>query len=481
MREAVAPTKTRATEGSARVPPSCGEWLRTYGHQLGLRVIESTVDPMQFQATAYLEHLEHEVADPPPVLFSSPTALAGGRSDFRLLFNAFAALRSLNLVLGAAASSWPGLLDDFVRRVSEVARPQITEEPAPVHTNIVKGESLDLAVLPWVRHVAHDGGPYFTPIVVACDSISGRYNLSWNRAMYLDRNHLAIHISPRHLWSCQRAAEERDEALPVALVLGHHPAFNLAAAALTTTEDDEYEAATSLLGGELRLSASVSFGADLLVPSDAEVVIEGRLLPRQRTVEGPFGEYLLYLGPQKLSHVVEVDALTYRDAPVVVEIFASHRDHLNAHIAIEASIFHKVRTTIPQVTAVSWFRGGGPTTLVLSINKSSEGQPMRAALAAMAASNIVKQVIVVDDDVDIEDSHEVLWAVSTRVSAEEDITVLKNLQRNLLDPSQAGSRTTSGLIIDATVPLSADFPPVARVPRDALDRFPMESFDVRTP
>lgn len=470
-----APSRSRRNAGA----PSAGTWLAEYGHALGIHVVENPVNPMRFEATAYLEHLERQFSGPPPVLFSAPSTLAGKQSIFRLLFNAYSSLSSLNSVLGFGAEDWPGLLNAYVDRVAEVARPHRLDGAAPVHEHVVSGPDVDLGVLPWVRHVASDGGPYFTPIVVARDLRTGRYNLSWNRAMYLDRCHLAVHISPRHLWSYQREAEELNDALPIALVLGHHPAFNLAAAALTTIEDDEYETAACLLGGRMRLSPSVSYGAELLVPSDAEAVIEGRLLPRTRAVEGPFGEYLLYLGPQKLSHVVEVDALTWRDDPVVVEIFASHRDHLNAHIAIEASIFHKVRAAIPQVRAVSWFRGGGPTTLVLSIKKSSEGQPMRAALAAVAASNIIKQVIVVDDDVDIENSHEVLWAVSTRMRADEDITVLKNLQGNLLDPSQAGSSKASGFVIDATKPLGVPFPPVARVPKRALDAFPFESFSVR--
>jgi 2,5-furandicarboxylate decarboxylase 1 len=196
-------------------------------------------------------------------------------------------------------------------------------------------------------------------------------------------------------------------------------------------------------------------------------------------VEGPFGEYLLYVGPQKLSQVLEVDALSWRRNATVVEIFTSHIDHLNAHVAIESSIFQKVRAAIPQVVGISWFRGGGPTTLVISVAKSSEGQPMRAALAAMAASNIIKQVIVVDDDVDIENSHDVLWAVSTRSRADEDITILHNLQGNLLDPSQTGNGKTSGFVIDATKPLGMPFPAVAKVPDSALVEYPMSSFSAR--
>ncbi len=102
------------------------------------------------------------------------------------------------------------------------------------------------------------------------------------------------------------------------------------------------------------------------------------------------------------------------------------------------------------MTGVSWFRGGGPTTLIIAMKKINEGQPMRAAMAAMSATNLVKQVIVVDDDIDIENSQHVLWAVSTRMRADTGITPLQNLQGIPLDPSGAGGfDPTAGFIMDA--------------------------------
>jgi 2,5-furandicarboxylate decarboxylase 1 len=217
-----------------------------------------------------------------------------------------------------------------------------------------------------------------------------------------------------------------------------------------------------------------------MVPADAEAIIEGRLLPGTRVVEGPFGEYMRYLGPQKLSHVLEVDAITWRKGAVIVEIFTCHLDHLNAHISIEASFLDKAQASVPQVTGVSWFRGGGPTTLVIAMRKTSEGQPMRAAMAAMSASNLLKQVIVVDADIDIEDSQQVLWAVSTRMRAESGLVPLKNLPGISLDPSGSGPfDATSGFIMDATWPLNRPHPPVGRVADALLERFPLSRYKIR--
>jgi UbiD family decarboxylase len=114
----------------------------------------------------------------------------------------------------------------------------------------------------------------------------------------------------------------------------------------------------------------------------------------------------------------------------------------------------------------------------VALRKTAEGQPMRAALALLSASNLIKQVIVVDDDIDVFDAQQVMWAISTRVRAGEDLTVLKGLQGSLLDPSHPGFGTTSGFVIDATWRLDAPRPTVARVPAEAIDAFPLDRYSI---
>ena len=458
--------------------PSLAGWLAD--PHVPLRRVEDCVDPAAFEATAILEQLEEQGA-PPPVLFPRARALDGSEGQFRLLFNAYGALGSIAAALGSEARTWPQLLQDYVKRVRQVREPQVVERGA-VHENVRRGAEVDLRILPWTRHVEGEGGTYLTPIVVGrAPSGTRRHNLSWNRAMFLDERHIGVHISPRDLWSFHRGAEAAGEPLPVALVLGHHPAFNLGAAAIAGSTQDEYHLAGALMGHAVRVVPSRSYGSELMVPADAEAIIEGRLLPGTRVVEGPFGEYMRYLGPQKLSHVLEVDAITWRKGAVIVEIFTCHLDHLNAHISIEASFLDKAQASVPQVTGVSWFRGGGPTTLVISMRKTNEGQPMRAAMAAMSASNLVKQVIVVDDDIDIESSQQVLWAVSTRMRSESGLVPLKNLPGISLDPSGSGPfDATSGFIMDATWPLNRPHPPVGKVARAHLERFPLSRYRIHS-
>lgn len=456
------------------LPSSLGAWLAVNGSKIDLLRVHDPIKPNAYEATAILHQLE-TTHGAPPVLFTNVESLAGKPATAKMLFNTYSRRHSVSTALGLETESWNELLEAIPAH-SSVLRPPRRAAESPVHTTILRGSEVDLSALPWARHVEMEGGPYFTPILTARQPSSDRYNLSWNRVMYLDRSHAGVHISPRQLWSFHREAEEAGEDLPVAVVLGHHPAFNLAAAALTGMSVDEYHVAGALMGQPLAVTPSVTFGESLLVPSEAEIIIEGRLLSGYRTVEGPFGEYMRYLGPQKLSHVFEADAMTFRPEPIVLEVFAGHRDHLNAHVSIHASLLTAARSAVPQVTRVGWFLGGGPTTIVVAMRKSAEGQPMRAALALLSASNLIKQVIVVDDDIDVFDAQQVMWAISTRMRASEDLTLLKGLQGSLLDPSHPGLGTTSGFVIDATWPLDAPRPVVARVPEEAVDAFPLDRY-----
>ena len=116
--------------------------------------------------------------------------------------------------------------------------------------------------------------------------------------------------------------------------------------------------------------------------------------------------------------------------------------------------------------------------MVISLKKSAEGQPIRAALAVIAAGNLVKQVIVVDDDVDVFDAQQVMWAVSTRVKAGQDVNILNGLQGSLLDPSNPGYGPTEGIVIDATWRLDSPRAPSARVPAEAVERFALDNYTI---
>ncbi len=431
--------------------------------------VKKEVNPAEFESAAVVDALEKQGRFP-AVLFEKTTDVKGRPTDCRILNNTFGNFRKIGLALGLDSGERMALLDLILKKsVQSISPETIGKEEAPVRSWVKQGREVDLSRLPVVRHTELDGGPYFTPVNVSRNN-QGRYNISWNRMQYLDEKHLAIYMSPRHLWSYFADAEAEGRDLPIAVVLGHHPAFHLTGAMLVPYDADEYEATSGVMGRPLRLIPSISWGTEFLVPADAEIVLEGRILARRRCVEGPFGEFTGYAGPQRLSWVVEIDAVYGRDNPAIIDIFPCKTEHINAHLPIEASIYSRAKQAVPTLVKTCWVGSGGPFNLIISLNKKTEGEPMRAAMAAMSASNFIKHVIVVDADVDPEDKTEVMWALSSRVQADQDITILKNLQGQVLDPSLRHEIKSAGMIIDATLPLDRPFPQRGKVPDHVLDK-----------
>src|SRR4030042_3625170 len=206
------------------------------------------------------------------------------------------------------------------------------------------------------------------------------------------------------------------------------------------------------------------------------MVIEGEIHVGRRGVEGAFGEFTGYSGSQRLACLFEAKAITYRQDAILIDIFPCKTEQLNAHLPIEASIYGEVKKAVPSVKETCWIGSGGPFNLIISLKKTMEGQPLRAAMAALAASNFLKHVIVVDDDINPATLQEVMWAVATRVQASENVVILKGLQGHVLDPSLRHEIRSAGMIIDATKPIDRPFPQRGEVPRDVLEKIRLEDY-----
>ncbi|MBU1277239.1 MAG: UbiD family decarboxylase [Proteobacteria bacterium] len=440
-----------------------------------LVTVRRPVEPAAFESAAVVDALERQRRYP-AVLFEQVRDLEGRPTDCRILNNTFGTFKKIALALGLDSDQRMPLLERMLELSGRSLEPVMGDPAqAPVRHWAWQDDDVDLTRLPMIRHTELDGGPYFTPIVVSRGA-QGRYNVSWNRMQYLDRDHLAIYMSPRHLWSYFAEAEAQGRDLPIAVVLGHHPAFHLTGALLTPLDADEYAVAGGVMGAPLELIPSLTFGGELLVPAEAELVLEGRILAGQRCVEGPFGEFTGYAGPQRLSWVVEISAVYGKQRPTIIDIFPCYSEHMNAHLPIEASIYQRAKQAVPGVLKTCWVGSGGPFNLIISLAKKTEGEPMRAALAAISASNFIKHVIVVDEDVDPEDLTQVMWALSSRVQADQDLSILKNLQGQVLDPSLRHEIKTSGMVIDATRPLDRPFPRRGEVPGELRQSLNLDDY-----
>jgi len=252
--------------------------------------------------------------------------------------------------------------------------------------------------------------------------------------------------------------------------VSHHPAFYLGALNVSAFGVDDYAKIGAIMGEPLRLTPSQSFGEELLVPADAELVVEGQILPGVKEVEGPFGEFTGYYGPQRVRPVIEVTAITHRRDAILQHIFVGHRDNwIIGGIPKEGSLFNVIRGVVPTVRAVHFALSGCCRfNCYISIDKKVDGETKQAALAALGACDFVKNVIVVDADIDVFNEREVMWAVATRVQADRDVDIIKNVKGNSLDPSQQDDIMTTKMIIDATKPARQPFPSRVEVPKEAL-------------
>lgn len=442
--------------------------------------IAKEVDPAHYDVTAIIKHLGAQKKFP-ILVFERPLNLHGQPSgDFKLVMNCEISQRKAQIALGVTKELSRAQMADvcLVREEHRIPPTVVDKKQAPVKEVVKVGEDVDMFALPVMRHHYMDGGPYIVLSTITKDRKSGIYNCSYHRMEVKSKNMTALYASPRHLWKIFRDHEDNNLECPVATVLGHHPAYHMGACYSGPFEVSEYDVIGGYLQEPLRLTASETWGEDFLIPADAEIVIEGVLKPGKRIVEGPFGEAPGYLGPQRYTTCVEyhVRAINYRKGGMYQSVITPEGDKPWMDLPREGAYLRRCREAIPGVTAVCKFGRHAHYNVFIAMKKMSEGDPGRAAAAALTFDH-TKNVFVFDDDIDVFNPTEILWALATRVQPHQQVSILKPLFRgNYLDPSLVDEIKTSGMIVDATRPLDRPFSPVSKCPEDAMERVKLEDY-----
>lgn len=388
--------------------------------------IHRAIDPAGFEISACLSAL-----DPGPALVFTGT----GATGIPVVGNLLNTVDRIAFGLGVGRAQ-------LTARVAQAIATPIP--PAIVAQGPAQDLEMqpDLGLLPIPRFFEYETGPYITAgCIVAQDTATGHRNLSYARVKPLGGDRALIGIAPNHhLAVMARAAGARGERLPIAITLGNHPAVLIAAALYLKLGDDEMGVAGALLGEPV---ASVRCRTSrLIVPAAAEIVVEGEIDATETIEEGPVSEYHGMYERYGAGYVVTVRAITRRrDAMLQVVEPGFHQEHiLLGGVSIAAGLQSYLKAIIPATgnVAVSNSGCGRLSAVVALTDEHRPGDAGKAILATLSAVNLIKQVTVVDDDIDPWDEFAVHWAIATRMRAERDIVIVPGMRTDRSEPMKLG-------------------------------------------
>ncbi|OYT49140.1 MAG: hypothetical protein B6U85_00265 [Desulfurococcales archaeon ex4484_42] len=311
-----------------------------------------------------------------------------------------------------------------------------------------------IEALPSIKFFEKDGGEYITSSIVVAElpDMALHYNASIHRLMRIDNRGYAIRLVPRHLYKIYVENRKKDLETPIAIVVGVHPAILFLASTSPPYGVFELTGYRHITGKPLDIVLTPKYG--IPVPANATIVMEGRIT-LDEVNEGPFVDILQLYDKVRKQPLVKIDDIYVNRLGgyfhVILPGGIEHR--LLMGLPREAMIWEHVRRVVPGVVKVRLTPGGGQwLNAVISINKLSEGEGKLAIMAAFTAHPSLKNVIVVDSDIDPDNPTEVEWALATRFQASKDLVIIKGVKGSTLDPS-AEDGITDKLGIDATAPL----------------------------
>jgi 2,5-furandicarboxylate decarboxylase 1 len=315
----------------------------------------------------------------------------------------------------------------------------------------VAESEVDLTKLPIMRYTEKDGGKYIpSAISIVKDPESGARNMCFHRLMLLDKNHFAVRIVEQR--GTDTVLQKAGGELDIAICIGNSTAVLLAAATSLPKGVDELGMANVLEATSLVKCKTV----DLEVPSEAEIVLEGRIT-KEKTSEGPFLDLTGTVDKVRQQPIIEIKCVTHRQNPIYQTILAGRNEHkFLMGMPKEPTIFNEVNK-VCQCKDV-YITPGGCSWLhaVVQIHKQNPDDGKKAIAAAFEGHKSLKHCVVVDEDINIYDPHDVEWAIATRFQADKNAVILSHQPGSSLDPSgdlsEGKKATTAKAGLDATIP-----------------------------
>ena len=450
------------------------EFMEHLEEQKELIRITDEVDP-NYEIGAYIRKTSDQQG--PALLFENVKG-----HDMLMVGGIFA---SRQRVLLALESDSDKIYERFAGGLDNPIPPRLVDT-GPCKEVILKGDDVDLGRFPIPIYSDQDGGAFITHgVQISKDPEDGTKNASMYRMHHSGRREFSIHAEKHHHLTIQHnKARANGRPLEVAVAMGCDPVVMLATQVGAAYGVDELEIAGGLRGQPVEVVKCET--VDLEVPATSEIVFEGRLHPERREHHGPFGEYSGYYGEITHSPIMEVTAITHRRDPVFhagLTGMPMTENHFLKQIPHEVVLYKDLKRNFSGIQKIHYTAAGCCDFMVFISMKPQgfQGEARAVILAAMANSKRPKFVVVVDDDIDIFDHVQVLWAISTRVRPADDVIIIPNYTTPALDPSYSPDEPRSALGMDATRPFGKPF---AEVPAfRGLDRVPdlLAMMQQRTP
>lgn len=388
-----------------------------------------------------------------------------GYSGWRTLAQAPATMKHIGLYFGVPATE---AVDEYLKEVSEGPSKCEIVDTGPVKEVKLVGKDVDLEKIPINQCWAQDGGPYIgTGLNITKDPDTGIRNMAYHRHMLTGKEKMGCQMrTETHQWKIFQKYETRNEPMPVAIVIGHDPSVYFTASWSGGMNVDELELASTLFkkryGRPLSLVKCET--VDLEVPADAEIVIEGEIPPKVREKEGPFGEFQGYCrAAMGLNPIIRVKAITMRKDAIYKTLLNFQREgNLITQFNMSARCLGRLRETGGGLDVHTVFVREEIFSVIVQMTQRFRGDAKLALLNALGGPYLHNKIaIAVDQDVDIYNPMDVMWAISTRVNPQRDIFIIPEIRGHTYDLSlteigQAGDpswqMTGSKMGIDATIP-----------------------------
>ncbi len=431
--------------------------------------VKDSVDVDRFRLRNFIEDLgpdqldirenRVELADMAAIMQGNPKAVwfkNAGPEGAEVVGNVTGGRERLARAFGVAKEN---IVEEMLRRLA--LPPVLVElacEAAPVQQVVITGDDIDVLTLPVHLQHAFDGAPYISATVdFSIDPATGLSNCGLRRLMLRGPKETGVDLNaPSDLRAIYMAAQARGEKVPVAYVIGMNPIDHVAAT--MKQPGDELGLISSLRAAPLAVVKCIT--QPVMVPADAEIVLEGYLDPAGYVEkEGPYGDYLGYYGGVKMNPVFRLTAITRRkDAMFQTATISGNRMDLTDTSNLEAlrtelNAWEALKSVVREPVAIyAPVSAGGSMSVRFSLKQRYPGEA-RSALHTVLGSTSAKHAFAVDPDIDIFNDQQFEWAFGTRFQADKDLIQATGVRLSPLDPSLHGAHTGTKAGFDLTWPL----------------------------